>query len=215
MDYVTRNLENKYSMCVSFILLITTGLCMSSMIGFIFWIIALINGKNQDIQETCKDSMLWEWLLVYGLFIVIVTGLYLKKCDEVNYTIAICKLFLNFTSMAGVCMLYWWGDYELQRNHKCVEKYYDNTIFYKTCIAFWWFILVAIYLMASIIGLVFIGIIGYNILLSCSFGRYILYKFSLSNNRDNSSLIDDLCIIEEQPRTYSSDSSKSTNIVSV
>ena len=77
-------------LCLGMMLFISA---VASFIGaFVIWIMALIDGKNLDIADTCPDNMLWEWLLVWGIIIFINAGKAKSKKtdDKPNLCSCIC-----------------------------------------------------------------------------------------------------------------------------
>ena len=61
-------------MCLCMGMMLFISAVASFIAAFVVWIMALINGKDLDITDTCPNNMLWEWLLVWGIFTFINAG---------------------------------------------------------------------------------------------------------------------------------------------
>tara|TARA_R110001592_G_scaffold120571_4_gene325075 strand:+ start:1534 stop:2226 length:693 start_codon:yes stop_codon:yes gene_type:complete len=180
--------------CVCLMILFVLGLVISSITAFVVWIIALINGKNLIITEKCTDNQLWEWLLVFGIVIFILTGGNMKKQEgEDNYLLSCCKIFCNLTLIGSSIALCWWGNEELEKDNKCIKRNYDDSIFYKTVIVFWWFQFITLCIIISILGILIVGLVTYSVLINCKCGRTLMDNMSKKkNNNSNDDLIEDI-----------------------
>ena len=150
--------------CMGMILVISA--LVSLIAGFVAWIIALIEGKNLDIADTCPNNTLWEWLLVFGIisFINIGKAKSKKKDGETNICSSNCAFIIL---LAGNIALCWWGRREIDRDNGCIEYHYSDSIFYKTSFIFWWYYFVFLTPILIIIAIICIGSLFSLICISC------------------------------------------------
>lgn len=151
-------------LCLGMMLFISA---VASFIGaFVIWIMALIDGKNLDIADTCPDNMLWEWLLVWGIIIFINAGKAKSKKtdDKPNLCSSICVYTIL---LAGNIALCWWGRREIDRDNGCIEYNYSDTTFYKASSVFWWFYFSLLSTILVIIAITTIGTLCSIICVSC------------------------------------------------
>ena len=179
--------------CVCFACIFLLGLIGLAITSFVVWIIALVNGKNLDINENCPNNELWEWLLVWGIitYIGICSGASSKKNDNNSNDddnkcfVDCCKICCSFIVIIGHITLCWWGRQQLEHNDWCLDKTYGDTIFYKTSYIFWWLEFIILCAICGLLGILFIGFTIYLMLLNCSCGRKLLNKEEAKINLEN------------------------------
>ena len=176
--------------CMGVILFIAAMIAFIS--AFVVWIIALVGGKNLDIPHTCPDNLLWEWLLVWGIGVFVVSsgqGVRLTRESETSVCKNICVFIIL---LAGNIALCWWGRRELDRDDGCIERNYDDTTFYRAAAIIWWFDFAFVSLVTLVFAFAFTWCLMYVIIMNCKCGRLCLNKMSEWTNRSddkNSSLI--------------------------
>ena len=200
--------------CMGVILFIATMIAFIS--AFVVWIIALIEGKNLDIPHTCPDNLLWEWLLVWGICVFIISSGFcvrLTRESETSVCKNICVFIILLTGNIALC---WWGRRELDRDDGCIERNYDDTTFYRASAIIWWFDFAFVSLVTLVFVFAFIWVFMYIIIMNCKCGRQCLNKMSdLTNSSPtdkNTSLIfegtSDFGLPE--PLSYSNNETSST-----
>jgi hypothetical protein len=167
--------------CMSVILFIATMVAFIS--AFVVWIIALVGGKNLDIPQLCPGNLLWEWLLVWGISIFIISAGYgVKQTRETETNV--CKNICVFTILLiGNIALCWWGKRELDRDDGCIEANYGDTTFYRAATIIWWFDFVFVSLVTLVYAVAFGWTLMYLIILNCKCGRLCLNKMSGLTNQ--------------------------------
>ncbi len=163
--------------CFYFILLFFLGLIVGSIAAFVVWIVALVNGKNLVITEKCPDNQVWEWLLIWGLLTFVLVGGNTKKNKDKENTHCIssgCNICCNMIIIICSILLCWWGNEQLEKDNKCIERNYNNTVFYDTVIVFWWFHFITLCITVGIIGLLILGLVMYLVLVNCKCGRNLM-----------------------------------------
>ena len=183
--------------CFCFMLLFFLGLIVGSIAAFVIWIVALVNGKNLVITEKCPDNQLWEWLLVWGLVtFVLVGGNTKKNKDEENNDCLSsgCKICCNMIIVICSIVLCWWGNEQLENDNNCIERNYNNTVFYDTAIVFWWFHFIALCITVGILGVFILGLVMYLVLVNCKCGRNLMDQIYSKNSKNHSEddLIEDI-----------------------
>ena len=118
---------------------------------FIFWVWALINGKNLNINDNCPNSLLWEWLLVYGLILYTSIG-YVKLFSKDSRRFSLLTQLPVVLSQFTVC---WYGRQQLIEDDWCIERFYQHSIFWKTAFYMWWiqFVILSIVSIVIILGI--------------------------------------------------------------
>ena len=162
--------------CMSVILFITAMIAFIS--AFVVWIIALAGGKNLDIPHTCPGNLLWEWLLVGGISVFIISsgyGVKLTRDGETNVCKNICAFSILLIGNIALC---WWGGRELDRDDGCIEANYGDTTFYRAATIIWWFDFALVALVTIIYGVAFGWTLMYIIIMNCKCGRLCLNKMN-------------------------------------
>ena len=169
--------------CGCFAMLIVLGSCSSVIALFVVWIVALVDGKTNDIAEKCSDNLLWEWLLVFGLFLFLSLAYVTKSNHEDIYPS--CNVFCcSLIVLTGNIVLCWWGNEQFVKEECCVKNNYVDTIFYKTALVLWWFEFVTTTAVTSIIGILVIWLLIYLFIMSCKCGRDAVKKITSDNKNE-------------------------------
>ena len=151
-----RNKVREYIECIIICALCIFLLIASCLLvtGYTMWIVALVNGKNININNNCPNSKLWEWLLVYGVIIFISICYYcIFIIKNKNLYFEYHKVYFYLTFIITNLVLCFWGRKELEYKNECIHKMYNDTLFYKICLIYWWFDFISI---CIIFGVLFI-----------------------------------------------------------
>ena len=162
--------------CICFTCIFLLGLVSLAVASFVVWILALVNGKNLNIDEKCSDNKLWEWLLIWGIitFMSICSKANSKKeendnIDHNKWCGSCCKLFCYMILIGGHITLCWWGRQQLEHNNWCLDKTYGDTLFYKVSFIYWWIEFIGLCIICGLIGISFISVIIYLIIINCTY----------------------------------------------
>lgn len=185
-------------MCLCMGMMLFISAVASFIAAFVVWIMALINGKDLDITDTCPNNMLWEWLLVWGIFTFINAGQAKtkKKDGETNVCSSLCVYIILLGSNIALC---WWGRREIDRDNGCIEHNYSDTIFYNASSVFWWFHFALISTVLTIIAIVCVGSLFSIMMMSCKCGRLCMDKCFNKKSNDNDVFLKDSTVEFDLP----------------
>lgn len=138
--------NNPVVLCISgcSLALIVVGLIGSSVAYYVFCVISLVRDSHDSIQEKCKDSNLWPFILV-----ILIMNLVVAKSNTNNKeddSGKICSLITSLIITASLCT---WGSLEFWR--PCVQDKLSNLLIFTM-------VKTTLIIEYIVIGIVFIGI---------------------------------------------------------
>tara|TARA_B100000424_G_C22911896_1_gene485155 strand:- start:300 stop:878 length:579 start_codon:yes stop_codon:yes gene_type:complete len=126
------------------IVLLALALIGASIAYYVLSIMSLVRDSNESIQNECKNSNIWAYLLTVMIVNLIVLNNSKPKDDEGN---AIMSCFISLLITIGLCT---WGSIEFWND--CIHDNFSNTLIFKM-------VQITIYIQYSVIFIIIAVII--------------------------------------------------------